>query len=298
MSHLHPAFISMKKLSLVAIDMDGTLLNEHKEIGELTKTVLRKLYKLGIHITLASGRMAALLTPYEQILGIDCLFVGWNGAMVLGKQSEGRPKLYERPVTASVANKIIDIAQQRKLHLNIYYDNKIYCVDTPYTRQFHELYKRRTDAQFNFISSYDEFRGKEPTKLLFIIPPEERNKLYDELANTDIVNEIHLVKSDPEYLEFLHPEVNKGTSLELLCQKLGITLDEVAAFGDAENDLEMLELAGLGLCMKNGSQKAKQIANKVTEFTNNEEGVGRELLLLAKHLNLSIDLDIPDNYNK
>jgi len=87
---------------------------------------------------------------------------------------------------------------------------------------------------------------------------------------------------DPFFVEFLRPEVTKGAGLALLCENIGISMSEVVAFGDGDNDKEMLQLAGQGIAMGNAKSAAKEVANVVIPHTNDEEGVARYLELLIE----------------
>ncbi|RYG99212.1 hypothetical protein EON65_50495 [archaeon] len=86
----------------------------------------------------------------------------------------------------------------------------------------------------------------------------------------------------PFFVEFLRPDVTKGFGLKLLCEHIGVNMEEVVAFGDGDNDREMLQLAGLGVAMKNAKEAAKEIANVVMNWTNDEDGVARHLEVLLQ----------------
>merc|ERR1712113_223179 len=88
------------------------------------------------------------------------------------------------------------------------------------------------------------------------------------------------------FLEILHPEVNKGGGLKAMCDHLGIPLSNVVAFGDGDNDLEFIEMAGCGVAMKNARDVLRTVADEIIEFTNDEEGVVKTLQRLEKDGNL------------
>ena len=85
------------------------------------------------------------------------------------------------------------------------------------------------------------------------------------------------------YIEFLNPAANKGVALMELCSTLGLDLEEVVAFGDDLNDLEMLAFVGEGVAVANAKEEAKQAARRVSEWTNNEDAIARELAMLFPH---------------
>jgi hypothetical protein len=118
-------------------------------------------------------------------------------------------------------------------------------------------------------------QGIYPVKIL-ALTPESR---VDEVMDKELSVNLHKIRGSPFpfFVEYLMPNNTKGTAVEALCQHLGISLSEVVAFGDGENDAEMLEAVGKGVAMKNARPKAKACANEVTEFTNDEDGVATHL---------------------
>lgn len=105
-------------------------------------------------------------------------------------------------------------------------------------------------------------------------------KAHSELDATEFT----IIRGSPHpfFVEFLRPDVTKGYGLKLLCEHIGVGMEEVVAFGDGDNDREMLQLAGLGVAMKNAKQAAKEVANVVIDWSNDEDGVAKQLEALLQ----------------
>merc|ERR1712150_29483 len=134
------------------------------------------------------------------------------------------------------------------------------------------------------IDSYDKMpKGHDVIKLLVLTNNVEH--VHDNLRlifnSTNNKKQVHLVKG-AFFVEILHPEVNKGRGLLELCKHLDMSVEEVVAFGDGNNDYEFLENAGLGIAMANAEASAKKAADYVSEFTNDQNAVSKELLSLLQ----------------
>jgi HAD superfamily hydrolase (TIGR01484 family) len=135
-----------------------------------------------------------------------------------------------------------------------------------------EIYARRTGAEYHIEGDLRRFIGVEPTKLILLASPEERDRLHDDFR-ARLASRAFITKSDPEYLEIMAPGVDKGAALRLIAGHYGVPESSVLAVGDADNDIGMLGAAGRGIAMANASPHVKAAARGVTERTNNEGGV-------------------------
>lgn len=128
------------------------------------------------------------------------------------------------------------------------------------------------------LSDYNEaLNNFDSTKVL--IMTDETEKALTSASSEFSAEDIHMIRGspDPFFVEFLRPDVCKGNGVKAVCDYLGIGLENVAAFGDGENDKEMLELAGIGVAMKNAKDAAKASADIVLDWNNDEDGVALQL---------------------
>ena len=259
-------------IRLIALDLDGTLLDGGKGVPAENRAALQAAVEGGATVVLASGRMTPSIAPYADVLGIDVMILGYNGARVVGTAAEGRPVLVDVPLPSSCADEVIDYHEANGVQLNYYLDDMLYSRDDDSMRPMAELYVGRTRSPITYVESLQRFKGNDPTKLILMAEEPERNRLHDEFLPT-LDGRAKLIKTDPEYLEFLNVDIDKGVALNMLCDTLGIPIEESMACGDGDNDAEMIAAAGVGVAMANASEKSLAAADYVTTHDHNAAGV-------------------------
>lgn len=265
----------MKNSKLIAIDIDGTLLDDSKMLPPENREALEEAVRGGSVVAIASGRMTPTIEPIQDLLGIDCVLIAYNGAKVVGRRASGRPTIFYRPVPADVAEYVIELARDRGHLLNFYHEDRLYAEDRPETRPFRELYQSRTGARYQ-TEDLRRFAGTCPAKLILVDRPEVCDRLREELRPV-LDGRAVLTKSEREYLEILAPGVDKGAALERIALYERIPMRETYGIGDAENDVELVRRAGFGIAVANAISDVKRVAKAVTERTNNEGAVAEAL---------------------
>ncbi len=257
-----------ERIKLIALDIDGTLLDNQGEIPVRNRNVLRAASERGIIIALASGRMTDCISPFEDKLGIDCPIIGYNGGMVRGTRGEGRPALFHRPLEARYGRELIDYCRRRYM-LNFYCDDILYAEEAAGLRKWADIYSAQTGAVYHFVPDLEPFADRDPTKLILITDSSERDRLHDEWV-LRWGEETTIVKTNPEYIEFMNLRADKGAALAALCEALGLSIRDAMALGDGDNDAPMLAAAGLGIAMANATSASRKSAKVVSELTNDE----------------------------
>lgn len=265
-------------LQLVALDLDGTLLNSAHDLSPRTEAAVGTIRDRGVRVILASGRMPGSMVPYARQLHLEEPLIAYNGALV--RWDRTGEVLHHIPVPADWALQVMDFARQESLHLNLYFEDVWY---SPADSEWAQLYARRTRQTPVFRADlYEWAAGREPTKIICIGPPSRIQtalQLWRERAGPAL----YVTTSEPEYLEFMNPNVSKGVALQRLCARLGIPLASTMAFGDNLNDRPLLETAGYGVAMGNSAPEVQAVADRVTG-TNDEDGVAQVLEeWLAQH---------------
>lgn len=267
---------------LIALDLDGTLLDDQRNISSADEAALRRFFSGGGTVVLASGRMTPNIRPFYDAIGIDGPTIGYNGALARDSRAAGSGVILETPVPARYADEIIEYTRREHFHLNYYIGEKLYAREDPDLRRFAELYSRQTGALFRFVPDLERFKGSEPTKLIIItdptVPerpdPRHRDELYDFwYARWGEELGVMLYKTNPEYLEFCHRDASKGTALLAVARHYGIEQSLTMAFGDNFNDVSMLRAAGCGVAVANANQEALEAADWVSPLSNNESAV-------------------------
>lgn len=269
-------------IKLISIDLDGTLLDDKGKIPEENKEVLKKFSEKGGIVVLASGRMTDCVSLYSEILGIDTPLIVYNGAMVRLRKKEGRKVIYHNPVPLKYSNFLIDYCIKNRFLLNFYYNDLLYAQKDEQLKIYAEIYSNQTGAKYNFIEDIYCLKGKRPTKLIIITDvknPEifrTRDFQYEYFKKL-WGNKITLMKTNPEYLEFMNKGVNKGVALKKIADYYKIKKDEILSFGDGENDIDMFKYSGISVVPSNASEEVKKFSTIISEYSNNEAYIGKFL---------------------
>lgn len=285
-----------KQFRMAALDLDGTLLNAKHKLSEHTISTLRDFHARGFLFMIATGRSLDNVFAHLIELRLPLPVVCSNGSRgVLCNISEdgtvGVNEVFSNPVPESVVSRTILEAREMGYVVQYYVNDKIYAnPKTEFHRSVCQRYIELTGAKTVFVQ--DDFEEVLklglPSKLLVLCPVPEQDQMMEHFSL--VFRESH--DGDPPsmvrgslgwFMEMLHPSVCKGNGFAQMCHHLDIKVDDVIAFGDADNDYEFLQLAGKGIVMKNGRDVVKRISDEETEFTNDEDGVARKLKALEEN---------------
>ena len=271
----------MKK-KLIAIDLDGTLLNSQIKISKENKEALIKASKRGILIVPATGRVLAEV-PDELLTlpGIRYVITS-NGASVVDLKE--KKQLLKNQIEPEEVKKMLPLFSQYDLFNEAYIDGKTYVLedclehlkDYAIPKRYHPLFLK-TRERVKDQESYNRMVLEEGVEKfnIFFKEMQDRDRLAQDLEN-DPSFEINLTIALEYNLEVNAITATKGNALAMLCDHLGIKQAETMAFGDSLNDLSMLKYAGLSVGMKNGHPDLKAAADIIAD-TNDQNGVAKSI---------------------
>lgn len=265
----------MPQLRLIALDLDGTLLNPQRRLNPETIEALQEAQASGLIVCLASGRAVTTIKPFAQIAGLKGPIVSANGAYVLDEAGE---EILHRGLPAEAIDWLLNFAAERSVHVNHYLRGEIAMNQEG---QWADLYRVRVASDMVEVG-VGELNCNEATKLLFIGGPDEMASLEAEARSLVPPEWAEIVRSEAEYLEFLPPGISKGWGLMKLAEHLGIKQEETAALGDYSNDQEMIEWAGFSGAMGNALPEVKEAANVVV--SDNSHNGAAEFIRLVMNL--------------
>lgn len=260
------------EIKAVALDLDGTLLTSDKKISDINKEILKYLENRGVKIFIVTGRTYVSAKPFAQELGIDSSIIAYNGAKVVDYKND--KIIFELPLEEKYSKKVIELAKNRGFHINLYQDNKWYVEELENDETRH--YAKHTGLT-PVKKSFDDFEDYSMTKIT--IQNMENSKEFNEFCDevkTLFGDNVYTAKSQTFLFEVLNKNVNKGLILEKVLKSHGISVDECVAFGDANNDLEMLKIVKYGVAMGNSDIELKSQVNYTTD-TNDNNGVAKFL---------------------
>lgn len=221
-----------------------------------------------------TGRMFRSARPYALEAGLDEPIVCYQGAVVADPVSG--VFLRHVPIPRAVALEGIDAVVEAGFHVNCYVDDVLYVAEvTPEAR----AYAGFQYLQVRAVGDLRTWLHADPTKLVAVGAPEELDALEDVLKPR-FRGRLFVSKSLPHFLEFAHPDVNKGSGLAFVAERLGFTSAETVACGDGENDRELLDWAGFGVAVANAHEDILRRADLVVPPAQ-EEGVA---MLLEAYL--------------
>lgn len=266
------------KIKMIGFDLDGTLLTDQKELGEYTVQILKRAVEEGIVILPITGRPLCGLP--EEVTGLTGLryAITANGARILDLKNAA--VLKEQLVSVETAEKILDILGNYDSLREIYYDGTGYA-EREKLEQIDHFFEEGPMAEYvrstrqPVENLMDKFRkeSREVDKVQGVFADlGEREAALDEIRKLEGVTITGALHNN---IEVNAAGVDKGNALLWLAQYLGIAPEETMAFGDGNNDITLLEKAGTGVAMKNGIEEVKHAADRITEKTNDEEGVAQ-----------------------
>ncbi len=260
---------------LLAFDLDGTLLTTDKRVSHANRAALNDMVQSGAVVALASGRLRQSMMNVVRQIDIAPAMLTLNGAAVYTSAEADAGAIHTIGLPDEYAHELLTHADGRDFALNFYCADRLYSVRTPLTAPWIELYVKQTSSVYEFVDTFGQLKGMGPAKIIFVGDPaviDEQERHFRKRWGSDV----YIVRTWDYYLEFLHRDANKGSGITALADSFGIDLRDVAAFGDSDNDIPMLEVVGHGIAMANATAPVKAMAPYISPWTNDQDGVARE----------------------
>ncbi len=255
---------------MAAFDLDGTLLSSNHDISKENCEALQQLEANEVLVVLVSGRMHRSIKPISDQIGLANPIISYNGGMV--KHATTEEVYHHTPVPEEYAMSIVNDCKNKNLHLNYCLNDELFVQER---NGWSELYEERTGVPATPIGDLQQLEGSTPTKLLIIHPAEKLQPVLEsfQFRYTD---KLYVTQTQPEYIEFMNPDVTKGRALIALSNRFNIPIDSVVAFGDSYNDESLIKTAGYGIAMENAVDPIKDCADYITT-TNDDNGVAKAI---------------------
>lgn len=263
-------------IKTIALDMDGTLLNSEKKISDKTKKALIEVQNRGIQVILASGRPIKSMLKYAKELGLDKnhgVIISNNGAV--GYDTRDDKLLFETPIPYEVVLEILEKIDGRDIWPMIE-KGEYFLIKDAYEGVVNldgkminvtQLEARSGGYLLKEVRHIEDHVNMNLNKILTIVNPYEIEEVVEEFKDM-FDGKVHVVQTSPYFMEFVMPQVNKANGLK----KIEIDSETLMTFGDAMNDLEMIEYAKYGISMANAPQKVREKSSYVT-LDNDSDGV-------------------------
>ncbi len=269
---MHPPQPEPRPIRMVAIDLDGTLLNDAKQVSDRTALALRDLPARAVRVVIASARPPRSVRQIYRLLRLDTLSVHYNGALVWDEPKQRAP--FHRPLPGELVAEIVDVARD-------YFDDVgVSCevLDRWFTDAVDDVHVTETGRMFkpDVVAPLDTFVHNDTTKLMLAADPVTIARL-EALLLARFGDRVLVLQTDDDLLQIAHPAVGKGAAVRWVADHYGIPMEQVMAIGDAPNDVGMLQQAGVAVAMDNAKPIVKEVADWVAP-SNNDHGVHAALV--------------------
>lgn len=261
------------KYNLLVLDIDGTLINNKKEITPYTKAILLKIQQIGIKIVLASGRPTHGVIPIAKELELDKnggYILSYNGSQIIDMATN--ELLFEKRVDPAMIPYLERKAQKNNFAIFTYHQDTILTnqPDNRWIRQEAALNGMQIKETEHFSESIDF----SPCKCMLVSDDEKALTGLENHWKRRLAGSLDVFRSEPYFLEVVPMQIDKANTLSVLLGKLSINPKNVIAIGDGVCDVSMIQLAGLGIAMGNAQESVKACADYVTD-SNEEDGVAK-----------------------
>ena len=282
---------------LVAIDLDGTLLNSYGMISDRNKDTIKKAMKKGTEVVIASGRPVSSVRTFAIDSGANNYIICGNGSILYDLKNE--QILYDKFIDKQKVLQIIKICEENSIYYNIYTENLTIAKSLNYNVLVYnnENQNKPDDKKTNIKIVADIYKYVEENNdinVLKVTICDDNEIIFGgiikklrQIKDIDVLDVSHMarktIKTGTEeskveyfYTEITSQNVNKWNALQELANRLNINISEIMAIGDNINDKEMIQNAGLGIIMENSTPYMKEIAN-IMVADNNNDGVSQAL---------------------
>lgn len=272
----HPEQI--KPTKILFTDLDGTLLDSRKQISPYTREVLEKWSRAGHKLALCSGRDVNSVKDVKRYLHLDLpnmYVIGYNGGQIYDCTED--KTIHRVALTLEQTAHILEEADKCGVHVHTYTETNIV---SPKEDEELVYYRRVIKTPVIINPNVMDELTQGPCKCIGI-----ELKDADKLENFRLSllpwakeEGVSMIYSNPYYLEFFPAASGKGAAVKTLCELLGINPYFSVAAGDAQNDLSMIEAAGMGIAMCNGSEDVRMAATTITAYDNDHDGLAHALV--------------------
>ena len=261
---------------LIAFDMDGTLLDSHKEVLRSSVDAISEAVAAGKHVAIASGRCPRMVSMYRESIPGVRYAICCAGAIVFDlaasrvlSEVDIAPEVVARAI--HTADEEGDYVLEVTTGLGIAMERRgIEMAPQCGVGVYKQLYLDTSDIVEDAHAVALDPTARIPKLNFHFVDAAARDRTFERLADADVT----ITRCEVSSIEFTCPGVDKGTGLASLASKLGLDISQAIAVGDADNDLAMLRAAGLGVAMGNASEEVQSCADEVTQ-TNDEDGVAQ-----------------------
>lgn len=259
---------------LIALDLDGTVLTSDIEIQPSTIEAVTYARRHGVHVVVATGRIVGEASVFAREIGASSALISAGGAAVSDASRACNVK--EWPMPWEIGAQVVEAVQTRKVTVMIHVGDRLYI--NPYSD--HILAEtKRTEGYWSSRVVLDDIAGfirEHKLPVCKVFARGETAELAEALTQFNTLSGIHITRSAENNFEVLAKGINKSRALHEIARVMGISMEQVIAIGDSDNDSDMLKAVGMPVVMGNGDDAIKPLAKYITD-TNDNDGVAKAI---------------------
>lgn len=257
---------------ILFMDLDGTLLNDEKEITPGNLAAIREALRQGHKIVITSGRATVSALTFAEKMSLNsegCYAITFNGACIYDLYH--KKPIYRKTLSREIIRYLLKAAEDAGLYAHTYTRNAV--LSGHNTRELLS-YTTATTMQYLVVDDVCQALPEEPEKVI-VINLDDPQRLYDFQNSLSgwAAGKVDSFFSCPNYLEFMPVGVSKGSAIKIFCDMFHLPLENTISAGDADNDIPMLEATHISAIMKNAEASMYAHGNYVTEHDNNHDAV-------------------------
>ena len=252
------------KYKMVVIDIDGTLVDKHGNIAEEDKQAVKRLLSSYVTVALSTGRIVQTSLPIIEALELKSYHIFYDGALIFNPKSNSR--FFAKPMDAAVVHEAIDFTRKNNIYLELYSQEKFFSERPNWSDEVHRTFFHAEPTKVNF----DDIWNKEKILKAEIVVHNDEEAMQAKIFKDKFGDKFHysIARSpaypDIDFINIVHPEVNKGEALKKLIDYWGYLPSEVIAIGDGLNDIPLLQAAGVSVAMGNAFDEVKKVSDYIT----------------------------------
>lgn len=262
---------------LICIDIDGTLLDNNEKISERNLQAIRKAYEKGVKTVVATGRLFASANYFAELLKIKTPVIASNGAYIRDKKDDNI--IYNSVLGVENNRKILELLRKHRLEPYFNGFESVYTEKTGHFTAYHaktnEKLPKDKQIKIKIVNDWEKTFKEDKNEISkCLVIDKDIEKLSKAKEAMSKLKGVEVVSSSVHIFEVMNKGVSKGNAVQILAELYNYTKNEIICIGDNENDLSMIEYAGLGVAMGNGLKIIKKKADYITD-TNNNDGVAK-----------------------
>lgn len=269
---------------MLFLDLDGTLLDDRKQITPGNRKALEDALERGHGVIITTGRPLKSAMDQARKLGLDkpgCLLIAYNGAVIY--DWEKQEQIFARTLEIPTVLEVFDYVNQLGVHIQTY-DTWDVLVEKRCDDAAVRRYCDMIIMNYRVIEDVHTDLVEEPVKCLVIDYEDRTGPLaVEKWLKEEMADKVDCFFSCDQYLEVVPRGMSKGEAVKMLCRMMDVPIENAVAVGDAANDLSMIEMAGIGVAMANGTAEVKAVAQYITQRDNNHDGIAEVVEKFFSH---------------